>query len=90
MNIDPATASSCFYELEGLLLDDLLNSIINVTLVFEDNAATNGGIDIYGETPNSLCSVIFSRKGIVNEYTSNLIKHHLTYQKFPPIQRECV
>ena len=42
MNIDPATASSCFYGLEGLLLDDLLNSIINVTLVFEDNAATNG------------------------------------------------
>ena len=65
--IDSDTRSSCFYALEGLSGNDILRSIINVSLVFRDNEATNGGIDIYGGTPSSECL-------ITSHYTSSQIK----------------
>ena len=50
------TSSSCFYEIQGVSLDELKHPV-NVTLSFVNNTAINGGTDIYGATPNSLCFV---------------------------------
>ena len=56
-NTDFLTQSSCFYGIQGVSLDELKHSEINVTLSFVNNTATNGGTDIYGATPNSVCLV---------------------------------
>ena len=61
LNIDPYSRSSCFYDFQGALANEqlLLNVTVNVSLFFTDNTAADGGIDIYGATPNSYCTFTF-------------------------------
>ena len=49
-----ASGSGCFYEIQGETLEGLEHS-----LLFINNTATNGGTNIYGATPNSMCEVDF-------------------------------
>ena len=75
MSIDPATTSSCFYEIERVSVDDFLNSVVNLTLAFSNNTATDGGLDLFGATPNSFCEVKFVYKKKIYKYgTSSNIK----------------
>ena len=67
LSIDSATGSSCFYDLQGVSIEELKNSAIN--LVFIDNKAINGGNDIYGRTPNSHCPITIANGD--NSYTVN-------------------
>ena len=67
LSTDPITGSYCFYEIQGVTVDD----IALVTMVFINNTAINGGDDIYGATPNSWChfvsaDTLFPYKDIVN------------------------
>ena len=48
------SGSGCFYEIEGVSFDELMNNTVNITLDFSDNTASKGGLDIYGVTPNSI------------------------------------
>ena len=54
-NDDDFTTSGCFYDIQGIALNELKHSEVNVTLSFVNNTATNGGTDVYGATPNSNC-----------------------------------
>ena len=58
LSIDASSGSSCFYdELGGIFFEELISDNQNITLVFVNNTAANGGTDLYGATPNSLCLV---------------------------------
>ena len=54
-NVDDYTGSSCFFEIQGVSLDEIVNSTVNLTLMFSNNKAANGGLDVFGATPNSHC-----------------------------------
>ena len=70
MNVDGYTGSSCFFDILGVSLDELLNSIL--TLVFNNNKAVNGGLDVFGATPNSHCRALDS-----DSTTSSDIQDHI-------------
>ena len=55
MNVDDYTGSSCFFDIQGVSLDEIVNSTVNLTIVFSNNIAVNGGLDVFGATPNSHC-----------------------------------
>ena len=55
MNVDDYTGSSCFFDIQGVSLDEIVNSTVNLTIVFSNNKAVNGGLDVFGATPNSHC-----------------------------------
>ena len=67
LSVDPETGSICFYVLEGVTEHELKRGLL--TLVFTNNTAHNGGIDIYGATPNSHCLVNF---GFSSRYSSDI------------------
>ena len=52
---DTYSGSACFYELQGVSSEELLNSII--TIAFVNNTARNGGDDIFGAALNSECNI---------------------------------
>ena len=69
INIDSFfTKSSCFYELQGISKHELLSSVVNMALTFINNEATNGGADIYGATPNSVCIMKFNDRSEAMSY----------------------
>ena len=72
INTDIYTGSSCFYEIHGVSLEQLNNS--RLTLVFSNNSATTGGIDIYGATPNSDCFIILNNSSTTQ---SKVINSHI-------------
>ena len=73
-NIDSFTGSSCFYELEGVSYQELKR--LNVTtLVFIDNSAINGGMDIYGATPNTWCQL--KLQGEKNHSSSSVVEGYI-------------
>ena len=74
ISIDSYSGSSCFYEIEGVYINELKHHIVNVTLVISDNVANNGGDDIYGATPESKCPVTIKAKGTTGEQSSYLIQ----------------
>ena len=59
LSTDPVSGSSCFFEVQGVTITDLKYLIVNVTMFFYDNQASNGGTDIFGATPNSECPVAY-------------------------------
>ena len=67
LSVDPETGSICFYVLEGVTEHELKRGLL--TLVFTNNTAHNGGIDIYGATPNSHCLV---NLGFSSRYSSDI------------------
>ena len=70
-NIDSYSGSGCFYEVEGVTIEELINSTVDITLVFSNNTAINGGMDIYGATPNSRCNIGL---GTDNEVVSSALR----------------
>ena len=56
-SVDSYSGSGCFYEVEGVSFDELMNNTVNETLDFSNNTASKGGLDIYGVTPNSRCPI---------------------------------
>ena len=75
LSSDPYTGSSCFYDVQGVSYTKLKQFTTNVTLVFVNNTATNGGVDIYGATPNSDCKICTKRAGLY--YNSATLKGYI-------------
>ena len=57
LSVDSYSGSYCFFNIQGVSFKQLNNSLVNLTLVFKDNSAEYGGVDIFGATPNSNCSL---------------------------------
>ena len=83
LSIDPDSGSACFYdEIDGMLFHDIVSDNQNITLVFINNTAANGGKDLYGATPNSFCHVtlyklnIWNTQSIVSSYIYKYIFKH--------------
>ena len=72
MNVDYYTGSSCFFEIQGVSLDEIINLAVNLTLVFSNNRAIDGGLDVFGATPNSHCGALDSG-GISASYIQDYI-----------------
>ena len=87
-NKDSESGSSCFYDLK-ILSNDRLN--VNIKLIFRGNTASNGGIDVYGATPNSYCYFCFYYPKVYISYEflcgvyDNVFK---TFAKFSSISSE--
>ena len=78
-------------------MTDLFEAAINVTMVFRDNKATNGGIDVYGGTPNSYYTIAVTDGRLSIGIHSWIIQERvlfltppLTCLQYLLIQRECV
>ena len=68
------SGASCFCgEIQGVSLEEMLDFVVNVTLVFINNVAVIGGMDIYGATPNSQCKLMLDEVYDIRDRFTNSI-----------------